>query len=629
MAIVEFDQWKNDAFWRIFAVNMKQRISLFGIMGLYWLSFFVIARLIFLLYNHDMTATLNSWDILTLMVLGLRMDAAMASYWLALSGLLLTASLVWNDQWVQRFHFGLVLFLLVISSLITTGDLELYRNWGFRMDTTPLMYIGSEGAGSIQPTDLFKLIGIFAVLFSSFLFFYQKTGAPRFKKLAVGKATMAPLMFLITALLFIPIRSSFSVAPLNTGVVYFHKTIAFANHAGINVVWNFFKSLTTYNTFKYPVNFLDSTTAHEALNEMTQSNGPTKKVINDGKPNIILIILESFTAKVVEPLGGQADITPQFNRLTREGILFENFYSSGDRTDKGIVSILSAYPAQPKTSIIKFPEKTQGLPFLSRSLEALGYHTSFVYGGDIGFANMESYVTNAGFSHVTEDDDFDDDLDESKWGVHDHLVFERLLQECDTASGPFFKVMLSLSSHEPFDVPLDPPFMTGKDETSLFLNSIYYTDKSLGTFMTEAQKRSWWKNTWVIITADHGHRYPNAEELKEKERFKIPMLWLGGAISKKDTVVNAFAGHTDIANSVLGQINVREDQFSFSKDIFSGSPSYAVYFFNNGYGYIDPLAEDIYDFDFDKFIKQSGTEESTKRGRAFVQCLFSDYNNRK
>lgn len=606
---------------------MKQRLALFGRVALFWLAFFVASRTIFVIYNHDMAAQLTAMDIATLMVLGLRMDAAMASYWLILTGLSIVVHVLFPGTWLRRAFWYQTLFLLLISSLIVVSDLELYRNWGFRMDTTPLLYVGSEGAASIQPGVMLKLVLVFLALMASFAWIYFRKVLPHSADLEPIHKGQALTLFAITGLLFFPIRSSISVAPLNTGVVYFHKTIAFANHAGINVVWNFFKSLTTYNSFRYPANLLDEEEAENTLASMTTSAQPTKKIVTE-KPNIILIILESFTAKIVEPLGGQRGVTPNLNKLASENVLFENFYSSGDRTDKGIVSILSGYPAQPQTSIIKFPDKTQKLPFLSRSLASIGYHTTFVYGGDIGFANMESYVTNGGFSHVTEDDDFDTSEEESKWGVHDHIVFNRLLEECDTAKGPFFKVMLSLSSHEPFDVPLDPPFLSGKDEASLFLNSCHYTDQSLGAFIQQAQTKEWWKNTWVIITADHGHRYPNAEELKEKERFKIPMVWLGGAITKKDTTIQTLAGHTDIANTILGQVGTTSRDFKFSKDILAGASPYAIYIFHNGYGYITPTSEDIYDFDMKGFIKQTGDEESTKRGKAYVQSLFHDYNQR-
>ena len=261
-------------------------------------------------------------------------------------------------------------------------------------------------------------------------------------------------------------------------------------------------------------------------------------------------------------------------------------------------------------------------------MEKLGYHTSFVYGGDIGFANMESYLTYAGFSHLTTNDDFDRDIDNSKWGVADHYVFNQLLAECDTARNPFFKVMLSLSSHEPFEVPMEPVFK-GNDESSKFLNACYYTDKSLGEFIRQAKKKDWWVNTLIIITADHGHRFPNPDELKEKERFKIPMLWLGGVVAKQDTSIQTFGVQTDISNTLLNQFGKHSSDFTFSKNMMAtDARSFAVYVFNNGYGYVAPDNENIYDFDLQNYLKKEGKEKELQFGKAYMQKLFHDYNSR-
>lgn len=608
-------------------LTMKERLKLFGWIGLYWIVFFVVSRVVFLFYHLSQTSSLHFTDIITLNALGLRMDLAMAGYWLILSGLLLTASVFTKSRIIYYLNNIIVTVFLFTSIAIVVADLELYKHWGFRMDTTPLMYARTEGVASVNTSSFILLLIIFAVLFILFLWIYYTRISKRFLPLPSIHYSWAMVMFFITCALFIPIRSSFSVAPLNTGVVYFHKTKVFPNHAGINVVWNFFLSVVSNKQHKYPKDFYDPIKAEALLKEMAKSDNPIS-LLNNQKPNIILIVMESFTAKIIKPLGGLDSITPNINRLVHEGVLFDNFYASGDRTDKGIVSILSGYPAQPLTSIIKYPSKTESLPFLPRVVNSLGYHTSFVYGGDIGFANMESYVTMAGFSHITEDDDFDESLDNSKWGVQDQFVFDRLLNECDSAANPFFKVMLSLSSHEPFDVPMKP-VIKGNDEGSLFLNSCIYADKSLGDFIEQARQKSWWKNTWIIITADHGHRHPNQEELKEKERFKIPMLWLGGAVTKKDTVITTFAGQTDIAKTILAQLNQTGDEFHFSKNILSKNVSpFAMYIFHNGYGYIDPQNENIYDFDFKNYIKQHGNDDDLKWGKAYMQVLFTDYNKR-
>ena len=606
---------------------LKERIKLFGLQGIFWIAFFVVSRMIFLLYHFDQASSLSIKEIGTILFLGLRMDLAMAGYWMILTGLLLTAP-VQNIKFLAHLHLFFTLLLLLLSVTIVIVDLELYSHWGFRMNSTPLFYAGPEAVASVNVIRLMIMFVLFIALLSSFIFFYFKFISKKFASLLPLPIVWAPVMFLITGCLFIPIRSSFSVAPLNTGVVYFHKTKTFPNHAGINVVWNFFRSLSSKDGLKYPGNFFESSHPEEVVSKMVRSESPGPSLLTTAKPNVILIILESFTAKIIEPLGGLPNITPRLNQLVHEGVLFNNFYASGDRTDKGLLAILSAYPAQPLSSIIKFPEKTQSLPYLPKSLANLGYKTSFVYGGDIGFANMESYLTTAGFSHITDDDDFEESLDNSKWGVADHFVFKRLLQESDSAKNPFFKVMLSLSSHEPFEVPMEP-VIKGNDERSLFLNSCYYTDKSLGSFIDQAKKTNWWKNTLIVITADHGHRFPNGEELKDKERFKIPMLWLGGAITKQDTIVHTLSGQTDIANTLLGQLGKTQTVFPFSKNILDTQVTpFAVYIFNNGFGYIDPAGESIYDFDYRNYIKQENNAEGIQKGKAYMQSLFNDYNTR-
>jgi phosphoglycerol transferase MdoB-like AlkP superfamily enzyme len=606
--------------------RMKDRLRFFGLLSLFWLTFFVFSRILFLVYLYNQTAALSLNEILTPLVLGLRMDGAMTGYWMLITGLVFTASPFISNRIVFIIQGGFTIFFLIICSIIVVADMELYKHWGFRINSTPLMYIGPEAAGSVSVAVLVGLVLLFTALFVTFLWIYWKRLAPTLKTLSPLEKRWSPVWLLLTAALIIPIRSSFSVAPLNTGFVYFHKTKAFPNHAGINPVWNFLKSVTQDERIHYPESFYRE--YETEFKTLMHSEGKTSPLISQEKPNVILIILESFTAKIIEPLGGLPNVTPQLNALTNEGILFTNFYASGDRTDKGIVSILSGYPAQPRTSIIKYPNKTQSLPYLPKALERMGYHTSFVYGGDIGFANMESYLTNAGFSHITQDDDFESDIDHSKWGIADHYVFNQLLAECDTAQRPFFKVMLSLSSHEPFEVPMKTVF-EGKDESSKFLNSCFYTDKSLGEFIHEAKQKDWWNNTLIIITADHGHRFPNPKELKEKERFKIPMLWMGGAIAKQDTLIHTFGVQTDLANTLLHQFGTPAHDFTFSKNMMAAdAKSFALYVFNNGFGYVAPGHETIYDFDLKNYLKKEGYETELPYGKAYMQKLFHDYNAR-
>lgn len=611
---------------------MQDRLILFIRLFLFWLLFFILARGVFLLYNANLTAQLSVPEIFKCFLYGLLMDASMTGYFMIINGLFLIISVYLQSTFLSTLFIGINLVLIVFSCSVITVDLELYHHWGFRINTAPLFYMGSEAAGSIDIWVTLRLFLILIILVSlSIIFFTRFTGkAFAGLKPSSGRAPAFALL-LLTGFLFIPIRGSFSVSTMNVGRVYYHKSKAYANHAGINVVWNFLYSLQTDNKLIYPENFFDKSLTESFFSALYPKADSTKRVLTTSRPNVLLIILEGITAEVVEPLGGRAAIMPNLNALCTEGILFSQFYANGDRTDKGLVSLLAAYPAQPIGSIIKYPQKTQQLHYLSAALENLGYTSSFVYGGDADFANYRSFLTNGRFSHITSVDDFPSELDAFKWGVHDEHVYNQTLLETDTTKNlPFFKVLLTLSSHEPFTVPM-PTVIPGTDEASRYMNACYYADQALGNFISKAKEKAWWKNTLVIITADHGHRLPGMKKPETREKFHIPMLWLGGVVTA-DTVIHTFANQTDLANTLLAQLDNPDPRFVFSKNSFAGNvQDFAVYIFNDGFGYLTPNLYTVYDNPGRQYIITEGTvqEESLNRAKAYVQKLYSDYNSKK
>jgi phosphoglycerol transferase MdoB-like AlkP superfamily enzyme len=608
---------------------MRERLRIFLLLMLFWLSYMIFIRGLFLVYNHDLSAQLTAVEMLQTVTHGIRMDASMVGYVLALAGLLLMVSSFAAGIWLHRTLRAVTFTLLALFGLVVMVDLELYRHWGFRLNTTPFFYIGSGALGSVSPGVVVELIAIFFTLTVLYAWLYNRLISPYTSTLLTksSRAT-AFVMLAVSGLLFFPIRGSISVAPMNTGFVFFHKSKPYANHTAINVIWNFLNSARKGSNVRYPENFVNSADAEARFAALYPASDSTRHLFKTPRPNIIFIIIESFTADVIEPLGGLPDIAPNLNKLCKEGILFDNFYASGDRTDKGLVSILSAYPAQPQTSIIKFPAKTQRMPQLNLELKKLGYRSSFVYGGDVDFANFRSFLTTGGFEHITSANDFPAELDASKWGVHDHFMFAQALHELDTTRSPFFKVILTLSSHEPFDVPMEP-FIKGQDEESLFLNSCHYTDKSIGNFIELCKKQPWWDNTIVIMTADHGHRSPGNKELKDKRRFKTPLLIVGGAV-RQDTVIHTLAGQTDIANTLLAQLDKPSPEFRFSKNILGNKVvPFAAYFFNDGFGFLLPDKHMVYDNTGKQFLEQTNiTEEDIMLGKAYQQVLYSDYNKR-
>ena len=611
---------------------MRQRLIVLGYLAVFWLLFEIAIRVLFLAYNSNLSAQLSAADVFQIFFFGSKMDVSLLGYFIMASGLMLTISMFVRSSWPYFVINTLNVFSIVAGGLMTATDMELYGHWGFRLNSAPLSYLqhtGVEAIGSVPLIVACKLLLIASSLIAVFLFIYNRLVVQRIALLQPCRKRGFLVLLALSAFMILPIRGSLSVAPMNSGFVYFHKTNAYANHAAINVIWNFLYSLNNHTRMKYPEDFLPKQIAEKHFREMyPRHEGKTPQLLKVSRPNIILFILESFTADVLEPLGGLAGVAPNLNKLCSEGILFTNFYASGDRTDKGLISILSGYPAQPVTSIIKNPAKTQRLPYLNHHMLDLGYKTSFIYGGDIDFANFRSYLTNSRFDNITADEDFPDKFNESKWGVHDHIVFERALDEIDTTSGPFFKVILSLSSHEPFDVPMVARF-PGDDRENLFLNSCFYTDRSVGEFMRRARSSVWWDNTVVIFVADHGHSMPGNKEIKDKERYRIPLLMVGGAI-KKDTVIHKHASQTDLANTLLAQLAQPSSAFTFSKDVLSpSSPAFAMYFFNDGYGFVTPEQYIIFDNIGQQFLRNDGgAPEDLERTRSYEQVLFTDYNSK-
>jgi phosphoglycerol transferase MdoB-like AlkP superfamily enzyme len=432
--------------------------------------------------------------------------------------------------------------------------------------------------------------------------------------------------FLCLPLLIIPIRGGLQTAPINTGSVYFHQN-TYINHAAVNPVWNLVYTITENGKLTQSFSILPDKEAVEILEDMYKHDQNPLPVLNNGSPNIIIILLESFSIQWIAELSANKDATPNFNALIKEGIYFDRMYASGTMTDRALGSILGGYPGIPGTCVIYYEQKTEKIPNLNTKLKPDGYESAFIYGGDIDFAHIRSFLLTGGFEKIISEYDFDPALLRSNWGVPDHLTFQRLLEETDNASSPFMHILLTLSSHTPFDVPMETVF-PGSDHQMKYLNSVYYTDKALGDFIAAAKTRDWWDETLLILLADHGCRVGNLTEHEEK-RFRIPMLWLGGALAIRDTVVNTYGSQTDLPYTLLGQLNIPREDFKFSNDLLSGNTnSFAYYTFRNGMGFISDSSYAVYSLTTDNYLieEDMNSGRDLKKVLAYLQYLLVDFN---
>lgn len=614
---------------------MRARLLFLARYLLFWTALFLSARVLFLAYEHDRAAALDAATLLGTMLHGARMDVAAAAYLTILPLLLIALSVALGARVGPMISAYTVLVIVIVAGLVTT-DLELFRAWGFRLDATPLQFIHTprEMAASAEAAPLWRLVIILLALIAVWMFAYRRLIAPTLRRLAPGRAVeLAPLLVATTGLV-IAMRGGVQWTPLNESTVAFSRD-DFANQAARNVGWNFFQSLVgrDYET-QNPYTAVPADTARVRVARLLAAarGGSPRELLRVRRPNVILIIWESLTSKVVGRQGGVPGVTPHLDSLSQEGIWFDDIYATGDRSAKGLVGILSGFPALPHVQVMNRPEKAAHLPMLSRDLARAGWSTSFYYGGELEFANIKAYLLHGAFDHLIGKQDFPRRDWNSKWGAHDHVVLQRALADARAARRPFFTTIFTLSSHEPFEVPMAPVFPGASPERK-FLNAHAYADRSIGAFIAAAKREPWWDSTLVVIVADHGHVLPRRAEDEGAaawDQFHIPMLWLGGALAVRDTVITRAGSQIDLAPTVLAQMGMRPEAgaYRWGNDLLvDGGAPFTYFSYRDGFALAEPRGRVLYDALGPRVIARSGTgtEDEIRDGLSFLRLAYQDY----
>ena len=609
---------------------MKNRLLFLVLTFLAFLPVLVVQKPVFMLYHQASSPGLTPADYLQVMYHGLPLDLAIAGYLTAVPLLLVLLSVWLTGPYIRFLLKGYFLFAAILIAAIFSVDVELYSYWGFRLDATPFFYLKTpkEAFASIPPATLVRQLVLFAVYAALIVWFFWRSVVPVLKDTHVRHRWWGSLAVLVFGgVLFLPIRGGVGVSTLNEGRVYFSRNL-FLNHSAVNPCFSLMSSLLREQDFASQYDYLPEEERAAVFATLTDvpSARDTVQWLSTTRPDIILILLESFSSNAIGVLGGTPGVTPNLDRLSREGILFDRFYANSFRTDRGTVAVLNGYPAQPTTSIMKYPVKSQTLPSLAKTLDSVGYHSDMLYGGDINFTNMQSYFYASGYGKITADRDFPLSERLSKWGTNDNITFSHLFDQIKSrpADSLYFTTFLTLSSHEPFEVPfhhLDDPY----------LNSVAFTDSCLGSFIDSLKTLPSWDRTLVILVADHGFLYPRTIRHYEPLRQRIPLIWLGGAV-KEPAVISSYASQIDLAATLLAQLELDHSSFAFSKNVMNpDSPKFAFYTFPNGFGFIDSTGVSTYDCDSELPLIQdpeSSNPERLRKGKALLQTLYDDLGAR-
>lgn len=581
---------------------------------------------------------------------GLPLDLSMAGYLSVIPGLL-SIAVVWLKRDLVKPIMNI--YFIIASLFITCSFLlnaSLYPYWKYPLDSTPLFYFFTSPADAIASVSIWQVIlsivilivltiGVWFTLrmrgekrqqYSRYSYGYGGFGSGkrnRFDDFDRHRGRTSIILLLLTGLLFLPIRGGITVSTMNTGQAYFSQN-AYLNHSAVNPLFSLFESITHQEDFASQYRFMKDKEADKIFATMTStSDENTYPLLNEatfkkGTPDILIVIMESFASDIMPSMGSYKDVAVCLDSIAQQSILFTRFYANSFRTDRGMVSILSGYPAQPTTSIMRYPRKTSQLPSIARNLAKYkNYKTTYYYGGDADFCNMRSYLVSQGYQHIISDANFPIEDKLSKWGVPDHILAARMMEDIKAQQNekrPMLRILQTSSSHEPFEVP----YHRLKDKR---LNAFAYTDSVMGAIVREYRKLPRWKNTLIVFVPDHVGGYKENLNDHDRSRYQIPLILAGGAISRP-MKVGIIGSQHDIAATLLGQLGVEHREFTFSKNMMSdATPKFAFFAVNDAFGIVSEENSLIYDNRAKRIVYDKGEKGfNLKRGQAYLQKLYDD-----
>ena len=551
---------------------------------------------------------------------GLPLDLSMAGYLSVIPGLL-SIAVVWLKRELVKPIMNI--YFIIASLFITCSFLlnaSLYPYWKYPLDSTPLFYFFTSPADAIASVSIWQVIlsivilivltiGVWFTLrmrgekrqqYSRYSYGYGGFGSgkrKRFDDFDRHRGRTSIILLLLTGLLFLPIRGGITVSTMNTGQVYYSQN-AYLNHSAVNPLFSLLESITHQEDLASQYRFMKDKEADKIFATMTStSDENTYPLLNEatfkkGTPDILIVIMESFASDIMPSMGSYKDVAVCLDSIAQQSILFTRFYANSFRTDRGMVSILSGYPAQPTTSIMRYPRKTSQLPSIARNLAKYkNYKTTYYYGGDADFCNMRSYLVSQGYQHIISDANFPIEDKLSKWGVPDHILAARMMKDIKAQQNekrPMLRILQTSSSHEPFEVP----YHRLKDKR---LNAFAYTDSVMGAIVREYRKLPRWKNTLIVFVPDHVGGYKENLNDHDRSRYQIPLILAGGAISRP-MKVGIIGSQQDIAATLLGQLGVEHREFTFSKNMMSdATPKFAFFAVNDAFGIVSEENSLIYD----------------------------------
>ena len=613
-------------------------------MFIFFLLLFATMRMIFLIKYWSLVklSAIPFGEIIKGFWSALPLDIATAAFMLAIPAIFMFVFLAIDKDTLfapLRWYFYL---MVAVYNLAAFGDIGIYGEWRTKLSYRALMYLQNpaEVINTAETEQTLLLIVLWSVVTILFCWLYTKFVEP--KPNDPNKEERKPNVYLMSGsfvlllgLLFLGMRGGFNEIPITSSKVYYssHK---FANEMCVNPAYYLVENILNSKKVESRAhfNYMDMKSAEERTKRLHAVEcDSTTSILKMERPNIIVILLESWSADLIESLGGEPGITPNFRELEKDGLLFTNIYASANRSQHAMSSLFGGLPGMPVTTITNHPDKYYAVPSLVKKMDSIGYCNSFYFGGELNYGNILSYLRYNEFDEIIEAKDINEGFKKGKLGYHDTDVMPWYAEQLSKYQQPFFSTLFTQSTHSPYDYPKIFEEIEWPKIEKQYVNSGHYTDIAIKMFMDKARQQTWYDSTLFIFVADHSHTSYKNHNIASFEHHKIPMLIYGEPLqdSLRGKTFDKICGNTDLPAMILAQLGQSHDEFFWSKDMFNECyKPFAFFELNHGLGWKTPEGEFVYSNSgtlSNNTLPEHIRDSVVLDGKAYMQYHFDLFNS--
>jgi phosphoglycerol transferase MdoB-like AlkP superfamily enzyme len=608
---------------------------------IFWILVFDFQRILFSIHNLPKLSDSSFWDWIQVFFHSIRLDIAMGSYLSAVPIIFILSYIVFKKKFLFIIFKVVLITELLLVAMIHAGEINAYGEWNHKLTSRVFMHLGNPDevfrTADYSMTFWFIFYLILEVAFgwkiSKWLFKKDRFTVLK-SQLWVKIVLFIPVLPLLIGFYFIFARGGLQQIPINIDAAYFSKKYI-VNDISVNSPYFFGKSYLLFkrsNIGEFLSNYEEEEIEELLSDFLTYEKEHDNYILENTSSNLVFVILESWTSTVSNRLSGKPGGTPEFDKLSKEGVLFTNIYSTGSTSEIGNSSIFSGYPALPEISISMQPFKHRKLKSLNQSLKPRGYTAGYLFSGDLKYGNIDSYFTDHGFERIQDESDFPKNLQKGKLNYSDEDLFKIFLEKINRQEQPFIECAFTGSTHSPYDFPGHEK-SNWKGEEKSFMNSVIYADQCLSDFIESTKKQDWHENTLFVIVADHGHASPYVSNPNDSEFYRIPLLLYGPALkdSARGMVIDKVGSQADIAQTLMYQMKVDTgNDYPWSKDLLNPNvPEFALHTTTRGFGWVTPQGQFTFHLDYQRYVENTFDPDvlsvERKRCNAFMQLLYEQY----